>query len=209
MNLSDDRSPCTLTSSRETLHGCEQVHRGYSKKLRNTSKPSAIVSGMSSLSCRIREVVDLLNPTPVFSFCFSQSENKLTGRLPTTFGNMVKLVDLRLFDNKLTGTIPSVFSEFTDLENLSLEQNQLSGTIPSQLAELKHLRKSITNASTSRMVLGVPAPIFLTQSSYCIAIRITSTLPQQVDRKCHRADLRLDQNTPTLLPYRRLQAWRR
>lgn len=55
--------------------------------------------------------------------------NKLTGEIPSSFGNMSQLQRLFLFDNNLTGTIPPSLVNCKQLDILYLNNNNLSGTI--------------------------------------------------------------------------------
>ncbi|KAG8377053.1 hypothetical protein BUALT_Bualt09G0128000 [Buddleja alternifolia] len=62
---------------------------------------------------------------------FSASNNNLTGRIPTSICNAIKLQVLDLSGNALTGSIPPCLpKEIWDLGVLSLGRNNLSGEIP-------------------------------------------------------------------------------
>lgn len=69
--------------------------------------------------------------------------NKLTGRIPESLGDIQKLQILHLRRNQLAGTIPSVLGGLVHLTWLDASLNMLSGTIPASLGSsciLKDLR---------------------------------------------------------------------
>uniref|UniRef100_A0A7N1A470 Protein kinase domain-containing protein n=1 Tax=Kalanchoe fedtschenkoi TaxID=63787 RepID=A0A7N1A470_KALFE len=67
------------------------------------------------------------------------SGNDLSGAIPGSFGNLSKLVQLRLGDNKLSGSIPGQLSFCSELVYLDLSRNQLSGQIPPSISALEVL----------------------------------------------------------------------
>ncbi|MDX6747359.1 T9SS type A sorting domain-containing protein [Polaribacter sp. PL03] len=64
----------------------------------------------------------------------------LTGNIPTTMGDLLKLESLVLWNNNLTGNIPSEIGNCTNLINLYLDNNQLTGNIPLSFEALKNIK---------------------------------------------------------------------
>ncbi|XP_024974098.1 LRR receptor-like serine/threonine-protein kinase RPK2 [Cynara cardunculus var. scolymus] len=67
------------------------------------------------------------------------SQNRISGILPSSFGELGSLVVLNLSRNLLHGEIPVDFSKIKDLRGLSLSRNNLSGPIPTSFGKLKSL----------------------------------------------------------------------
>jgi hypothetical protein len=65
--------------------------------------------------------------------------NNLTGTIPTSFGNLIKLIDVILWGNKLTGNIPMEIGNLTSLNYIDLGNNNLIGDIPVQIGQLVNL----------------------------------------------------------------------
>jgi len=65
--------------------------------------------------------------------------NALSGVIPSSIGNLTALTKINLSQNQLTGTIPSELGNITQLIELFLDYNQFSGTIPDSLLDLTHL----------------------------------------------------------------------
>ena len=68
------------------------------------------------------------------------SNNHLNGTIPSTIGECVVLVELRLSENELTGVIPPGLSNLTNLTTLDFASNQLHGEIPATLGALQKLQ---------------------------------------------------------------------
>ena len=66
--------------------------------------------------------------------------NRLSGSIPSSLGNLTNLQELWLFDNELSGSIPSSLGNLTNLQGLWLFDNELSGSIPSSLGNLTNLQ---------------------------------------------------------------------
>ncbi|XP_047180949.1 receptor-like protein 1 [Vigna umbellata] len=64
------------------------------------------------------------------------SNNKLTGNIPSEFGNLTRIKALNLSYNDLIGQIPASFSNLVQIESLDLSFNKLSGKIPPQISRL-------------------------------------------------------------------------
>jgi hypothetical protein len=64
---------------------------------------------------------------------------RLSGSIPSAFGNCTKLRILWLNENKLTGTLPSELAGLPELAILSVTSNSyLNGTVPSTMGKLNH-----------------------------------------------------------------------
>ncbi|WCJ18779.1 phytosulfokin receptor 1 [Euphorbia peplus] len=79
------------------------------------------------------------NKVESFQPTLDLSNNKLSGPIWPSFGNLKRLHVLRLKNNSLSGGIPDSISEITDLEILDLSSNNLSGEIPSSFGRLTFL----------------------------------------------------------------------
>ncbi|XP_027165121.1 MDIS1-interacting receptor like kinase 2-like isoform X1 [Coffea eugenioides] len=66
-------------------------------------------------------------------------ENQFSSTIPPTFGNLNRLVDLKLFRNHLSGPIPSAMGNLISLQLLSLGDNNLISAIPNSLGNLTNL----------------------------------------------------------------------
>jgi Leucine-rich repeat (LRR) protein len=66
-------------------------------------------------------------------------DNRLTGTIPTTLGNLNQLTYLGLFANQLTGSIPASLGNLSLLQRLYLANNQLTGDVPSSFTGLTGL----------------------------------------------------------------------
>ena len=71
---------------------------------------------------------------------FNVNGNKLSGTIPQSFFNMLKLTSLDLNNNQLTGSIPPILSIKESFQVLMLHNNLLEGTIPESLSMLTGLR---------------------------------------------------------------------
>ncbi|XP_059630596.1 probable LRR receptor-like serine/threonine-protein kinase At3g47570 [Cornus florida] len=65
------------------------------------------------------------------------SENKLSGKIPSSLGECLVLEVLHMEGNLFEGTIPSSFQQLKGIRDLNLSRNSLSGRIPSFLGELR------------------------------------------------------------------------
>jgi len=63
------------------------------------------------------------------------SNNKLSGKIPTSLGILVKLEALVLGNNSLMGELPSTLKNCSNLIMLDVGENRLSGPIPSWIGE--------------------------------------------------------------------------
>ena len=66
-------------------------------------------------------------------------DNRLTGSVPSSLGNLTNLERLSFWNNALSGPIPSSLGNLASLELLHLGANALSGPIPSSLGSLANV----------------------------------------------------------------------
>ena len=77
-----------------------------------------------------------LGGSPVRVTAIELPDTGLAGRLPAAFGNLDKLVRLRLENNRLTGPLPAQLGNLKRLQDLTLAHNRLTGAIPAALGTL-------------------------------------------------------------------------
>ena len=65
--------------------------------------------------------------------------NNLTGRVPPSLANLIRLRVLNLAGNNLTGKLPAELGHLTNLQRLYLSPNKLSGELPWLLTNLQEL----------------------------------------------------------------------
>ncbi|CAN6196663.1 unnamed protein product [Urochloa humidicola] len=80
------------------------------------------------------------------------ASNSLHGRLPATFPEGLKSLDLS--GNRLSGRIPPGLGSCAALRRLRLSSNSLDGSIPQQIGKLENLR--VLELSGNRLTGGVP-----------------------------------------------------
>ncbi|XP_021295161.1 receptor-like protein 51 isoform X2 [Herrania umbratica] len=68
------------------------------------------------------------------------SSNGLNGEIPTEFGDLISLKNLSLASNSFSGPIPDSMSAIPGLVHVDLSNNQLNGTVPRFFTELKGLK---------------------------------------------------------------------
>jgi hypothetical protein len=78
-----------------------------------------------------------------------------TGTLPTSIGNLKKLVLLDLFDNNLKGTIPTEIGQMGKLRFLFLNKNKFTGTLPKTFSKLSLLETVLLHDNDFHGGLGV------------------------------------------------------
>jgi Leucine-rich repeat (LRR) protein len=66
--------------------------------------------------------------------------NQLEGNIPTAFGKLEDITELKLNENKFNGQIPTELGRCFRLVNLHAEGNNFSGEIPSHLGRLSDLQ---------------------------------------------------------------------
>ncbi|KAL1538012.1 receptor-like protein kinase [Salvia divinorum] len=86
------------------------------------------------------------------------SHNNLVGGIPLEMGSLLNLEYLSLSHNRLEGMLPSQLSGCHKLSELDLRNNLLNGTIPSSLRSLKEL--SVLDLSENHLGGGVLTTLF-------------------------------------------------
>ncbi|XWS43752.1 hypothetical protein CRYUN_Cryun16bG0130900 [Craigia yunnanensis] len=72
---------------------------------------------------------------------FSVAENQLTGRLPSSIGNLSRQLSLLVMDhNFFEGSLPGEISNLINLTLIAFEHNSLSGSIPPSIGSLPNLQ---------------------------------------------------------------------
>ncbi|RYR13343.1 hypothetical protein Ahy_B04g070392 isoform C [Arachis hypogaea] len=84
-------------------------------------------------------------------------DNLLTGFIPPSLGNLVKLNFLGLAYNALAGTIPTHLGRLTELQQLVLKGNMLTGTIPVELGNCSNLQ--ILNLASNKLTGSIPQTV--------------------------------------------------
>ncbi|KAJ1275043.1 hypothetical protein BS78_05G106500 [Paspalum vaginatum] len=82
------------------------------------------------------------------------SNNRFTGSIPKTIGNLVSLIVLNMSNNALDGNIPGELSQLSKVESLDLSWNHLTGNIPEALASLTNL--AVLNLSYNDLSGRIP-----------------------------------------------------
>ncbi|GKB54560.1 leucine-rich repeat-containing protein [Tanacetum coccineum] len=89
----------------------------------------------------------------IYSF-LDLSENRISGEIPASVGNLESLKLLNISHNNFFGQIPVSFGNLKGIESLDLSHNKLSGKIPQSLAKLKQL--AILDVSDNRLTGKIP-----------------------------------------------------
>uniref|UniRef100_F6H520 non-specific serine/threonine protein kinase n=1 Tax=Vitis vinifera TaxID=29760 RepID=F6H520_VITVI len=87
----------------------------------------------------------------------SLSYNEFTGSIPKGIGNLVELQRLSFRNNNLIGEIPQSLFNISSLRFLNLAANQLEGEIPSNLSHCRELR--VLSLSLNQFTGGIPQAI--------------------------------------------------
>ncbi|WOH15431.1 hypothetical protein DCAR_0934971 [Daucus carota subsp. sativus] len=82
------------------------------------------------------------------------SNNKFSGDVPDSLGNLKGLKLLNLSYNELSGYIPQSFGDLESIETLDLSYNNISGTIPLSLKKLDQL--SVLDVSNNKLSGKIP-----------------------------------------------------
>ncbi|KAJ9535769.1 hypothetical protein OSB04_un001083 [Centaurea solstitialis] len=82
------------------------------------------------------------------------SNNKISGEIPTSLGNLKSLKVLNISNNNISGHIPVSFGNLTGIESLDLSHNKISGSIPESLEKLDGL--GILDVSNNRLIGKIP-----------------------------------------------------
>ncbi|KAL6868151.1 hypothetical protein ACP4OV_014996 [Aristida adscensionis] len=81
-------------------------------------------------------------------------DNRFSGAIPRTIGNLTALVVLNMSRNDFTGEIPGELGRLSQLESLDLSWNRLTGEIPRELAALSALE--VLNLSYNDLSGSIP-----------------------------------------------------
>ena len=120
--------------------------------------------------------------------------NELSGPIPDLTG-MTSLRVLKLQSNKLTGGVPSWFGQMHSLRNLYLHLNPLGGTIPSQLGNMNRLGQLWLHSSG--LTGSIPPELQYMVSLRGLNLRdndLTGPIPPQLGNMTNMLKLRLHNN---------------
>ncbi|OMP05203.1 hypothetical protein CCACVL1_02007 [Corchorus capsularis] len=108
-------------------------------------------------SCSVIGVIPLSigNMTNLTSLYLSN--NRLTGQIPATLGQLLSLSVLDLSSNSLAGSIPSSFGSLRNLTSLDISSNNLTGPIPLGIGVLSKLQS--LNLSSNSLTSSIPAQL--------------------------------------------------
>ncbi|KAK9048155.1 hypothetical protein SSX86_031396 [Deinandra increscens subsp. villosa] len=82
------------------------------------------------------------------------SNNRISGEIPATLGNLKSLKLLNVSHNRISGNIPLSFGNLESTETLDLSHNKISGSIPQSFSKLKQL--TILDVSNNRLTGKIP-----------------------------------------------------
>ncbi|GEM_PF-1793129 len=131
------------------------------------------------------------------------SANYLEGNIPITIWKLTKLIHLSLFQNHLTGTLPSDIGNLSRLEYLNLSGNELSGQLPSELWTLTQLTYLSFNGnkfkgSISSEIGNLSALQYLDLSGFYLAeFGFSGEIPASIGQLVHLKKLYLKDNKLT------------
>ncbi|PKI38557.1 hypothetical protein CRG98_040990 [Punica granatum] len=117
------------------------------------------------------------------------------GQIPSFFGTLTQLSELRLNDNRLTGQIPSLLGNLSQLSLLNLSHNQLTGQIPSSLGNLTRI--STINLWHNQLTGEIPDSLITLRqlkSLYLCSNKLTGPIPSQLGSLIHLENLDLSWN---------------
>ena len=121
--------------------------------------------------------------------------NRLSGTIPPSLGQLTRLQGLNLGANQLSGEIPSELGGLTHLETLQLWANQLSGAIPPELAGLTLLRG--LNLGGNQLSGGIPpelAGLTHLETLHLWANQLSGAIPPELGGLTHLETLNLVSN---------------
>ena len=91
-----------------------------------TKAPVSTWAGITTTGTRVTQI-DLEN-------------DRLSGTLPVSFGNLTGLQYLNIANNQLSGSLPSSLGNLVNLTELDIYSNLFSGSLPSSLGNLKKVQ---------------------------------------------------------------------
>ena len=117
--------------------------------------------------------------------CIDVCANKLTGKVPRTWGTLNKLRRLNLCDNLFNGTI-NVDALPNSLSFYSIQQNKFTGTIPLLLSKLTNLKEIYIDVNS----LSGRLPEFFTEMKNLTALdvydnNLFGTIPSSIGHLTH------------------------
>eukprot|EP00587_Corethron_hystrix_P004909 CAMPEP_0113297048 /NCGR_PEP_ID=MMETSP0010_2-20120614/74_1 /TAXON_ID=216773 ORGANISM="Corethron hystrix, Strain 308" /NCGR_SAMPLE_ID=MMETSP0010_2 /ASSEMBLY_ACC=CAM_ASM_000155 /LENGTH=414 /DNA_ID=CAMNT_0000149875 /DNA_START=17 /DNA_END=1262 /DNA_ORIENTATION=- /assembly_acc=CAM_ASM_000155 len=125
----------------------------------------------------------------------THDENNLTGTLPPELGCLPELVVFQADDNKLTGPVPDTLTNNLKLERVDLDNNLLTGTIPQQIGKLQNL--IIWDTDDNLMTGSIPDSIFSIGTLQALDInsnKLTGSLSPSFSRLKNLKVLQCDDN---------------
>ncbi|XP_050249288.1 putative receptor-like protein kinase At3g47110 [Quercus robur] len=111
------------------------------------------------------------------------NDNHFIGVIPTTFGKFEKMQRLGLFGNRLSGELPASLGNFTQLFEIYLQDNRFEGTIPPSLINCQNLQS--LDISQNNLNGSIPQQLIGTSSLPLLYINLshnsfTGKLPFEV-----------------------------
>ncbi|KAJ9555900.1 hypothetical protein OSB04_010514 [Centaurea solstitialis] len=130
--------------------------------------------GISSHSLDIYSLLDLSN-------------NRISGGIPASLGNLKSLKVLNISNNMISGHIPLSFGNLKGIESLDLSHNKISGSIPKSLEKLDGL--GILDVSNNKLTGKIPmgghmstmddSKYFVNNSGLC-GMQVKITCPEDI-----------------------------
>ncbi|MGI4733612.1 MAG: leucine-rich repeat domain-containing protein [Janthinobacterium lividum] len=108
-------------------------------------------------------------------------DNRLTGIIPASLGQLAQLQNLDLGNNRLTGTIPASLGQLAQLKLMWLGSNQLTGSIPASLGQLARLRELYL--AYNQLTGSIPASLGQLGQLYYLGLfynQLTGSIPAEL-----------------------------
>ncbi|KAG6652347.1 hypothetical protein I3843_05G000300 [Carya illinoinensis] len=100
------------------------------------SRVTSIVLTSMNLTGELSGEIQLLSELQTLDLSYNKN---ITGQLPSSIGNLQKLVNLNLIGCSFFGTIPDAIGNLPQLTTLSLNNNRFNGPIPASIGNLSNL----------------------------------------------------------------------